>query len=137
MKKTELLEWIEKHAEFGFSRSGGPGGQYVNTADTKVTLKLPLADIPLPEKQKTRVFTALQNRINSAGLIVIQASETRSQSLNRERAVERACRLISSALIPAKKRHTTHPSRSSKEKRIRNKKYRGELKRLRHNPSGY
>ncbi len=67
MNNPELREWIEQNAQLSFSRSGGPGGQYVNTADTKVTLHLPLTSIPLPDRQKRRVLERLEGRTNSSG----------------------------------------------------------------------
>lgn len=134
MTNLELWEWIEQNAQFSFSRSGGPGGQYVNTSDTKVTLHLPLTLIPLPDSQKQRVIERLEGRINSSGELVMHSSETRSQGRNRELVLERAYRMILAALVPAKKRRPTRPTRASRERRLKQKKTRSEKKRLRKDP---
>jgi len=135
MNSADIREWIENNARLSFARSGGPGGQYVNTSDTKVVLHIAISSIPLPEKQRERVLRVLENRINLAGELVVQSSETRSQVHNRELAFERVHRLILSALVPVKKRRPTRPSRASQEKRIRRKKSQGEKKRMRRPPS--
>lgn len=134
MNSEEVFDWIKNNAELSFSRSGGPGGQYVNTSDTKVTLRLPIAEIPLPAEQKDRLLKRLDSRLNSSGELVLQSSETRSQAQNRTLAVERAHSLILAAMKREKRRKTTRPSRASRERRLARKKARAEKKRLRKPP---
>ena len=134
MNNLELWEWIEQNAQLSFSRSGGPGGQYVNTADTKVTLHLPLNAIPLPDMQKQRLLERMEGRINSSGELVMHSSETRSQGRNRELVLERTYRMILAALVPVKKRRPTRPTRASQERRLKRKKTRSEKKQLRKDP---
>ncbi len=130
MDTRELREDILNHAEISFSRSGGPGGQNVNKRDTKVTIRLAVEDLEYPgdagiEKIKRRLST----RISSEGYLVIQADSERSQARNREEALQRLEALIIHALRPdPKPRKKTKPSRAARERRIKKKKKRGQLK---------
>ena len=118
------------------SRSSGPGGQHVNKTETRVELLWDLTQTScLTEGQKTRVHRGLATRITDRGLLLLACETHRSQLRNREEVTERFLYLIRSALATPKKRYRTQPSRASKEKRIRAKKIRGEIKRLRKGPS--
>lgn len=130
----KIYRHIEEHAEEEFSRSGGPGGQHVNKTSSKVTLRIPIAVLPLPPEERNRVEEALSGRITTEGDLIIHSSETRSQAGNRQRAYERAASLIASAAAPPKKRKKTKPSRAAKERRLEKKRKRGEKKRLRKPP---
>lgn len=134
MNRSELLEWIRQNGEVGFSRSGGPGGQYVNTSDTRVSLRLSIRGLPVTEQQILRILQVLDNRINSEEELLVHSSETRSQAKNREIAEERACSLILAAMKPRKKRRPTSPSAAARERRLREKKIRSEKKRRRRKP---
>ncbi|MFO7850197.1 MAG: alternative ribosome rescue aminoacyl-tRNA hydrolase ArfB [Spirochaetia bacterium] len=133
-RAENIRRCIEEIGEEEFSRSGGPGGQHVNKTNSKVTLKIPLSELPVGEDELRRVEHLLSGRINSSGELIIRSSETRSQASNRKRAYERAVQLIMSALSPKKARRPTSPSKGSKERRLENKKRRGEKKRLRKPP---
>lgn len=118
------------------SRASGPGGQHVNKTETRVELLWDLRQTAcLTEVQKTRVHQGLASRITDQGLLVLACESHRSQLRNREEVTERFLYLIRSALATPKKRYRTQPTRTSKEKRIRAKKIRGEIKRLRKGPS--
>ena len=134
MNRGEIRDWILQLAELSFSRSGGPGGQHVNTSDTKVTLRLRISRLPLGEQQKRHVAQRLAGRINTQGELIIHASETRSQNKNREAAVERTVELIYASMQRPKKRRPTKPSKSSKERRLKEKRSRGEKKQQRKPP---
>ncbi|MFC7547565.1 alternative ribosome rescue aminoacyl-tRNA hydrolase ArfB [Plantactinospora sp. GCM10030261] len=115
-----------------FSRSSGPGGQGVNTADSRAELSWDLDNSTvLPDHLKDRARKNLANRLVN-GVITIAASEHRAQLRNREAAEERLAALLAEAIAPPPPpRRPTKPSRRAKERRITDKKRRGEVKRLR------
>ena len=90
----------------------------------------------LSEAQKLMVAGRLSNRITDEGVLILVSKKYRSQHRNRADVSERFLDLILSSLVPAKKRRPTRPTRSSVEKRIRNKKVRGEIKRSRRDKPG-
>lgn len=115
------------------SRSGGPGGQHVNTTSTKITLRWNLWKSCLREDLKARLVERLASRLTNEGELVIQADEHKSQLQNRMAARERLVATIQAALIVPKRRTATKPSRSSQKRRVDEKKARGAVKRLRGN----
>ncbi len=134
--RDTLLEAIERTATERFSGSGGPGGQHVNKTSSKVSLRVPLSELPLNEDEHQRAAHLLSGRMTEKGELLIHSSETRSQAGNRRRAYERAADLILEAIVPRKKRKPTRPTRAAKERRVEKKKRRGEKKRLRKPPEG-
>lgn len=117
---------------WSFSRSSGPGGQSVNTTDSRVQLSFDLANTAsLSEPLRARAIERLQSRLVN-GCIVVAASEHRSQLLNREEARRRLADILDRALAPPpRKRRATKPSKASVERRIKAKKSRSQVKRLR------
>ncbi|RRR98321.1 alternative ribosome rescue aminoacyl-tRNA hydrolase ArfB [Glycomyces terrestris] len=115
-----------------FSRSSGPGGQGVNTTDSRVELVFDLAGTAVfPPVLRERALARLQSRLVE-GTIVIAASEFRSQLRNREAAAERLGDLLRRAIAaPPPARKATKPSKGQKRRRLEDKKRRGEVKRLR------
>jgi ribosome-associated protein len=113
-----------------FSRSSGPGGQSVNTADSRVELSFDLAGSPsVPAYLQERMLSRLAPRLVD-GVITIAASEHRTQLANRRAARERlAAALRDAAAPPPPPRRPTKPTRGSKERRLTEKKRRGETKR--------
>jgi ribosome-associated protein len=135
MDRGMLKTWINTKGEEIFSRSGGPGGQHINKVSTKVTLKLPVENIPgITETELELLRTRLGNKINNEGELVIQASDERSQSKNRRRAEERAMHLILEGSRRDKKRRATKPGKAAKERRLARKKKRSRLKQYRKKP---
>ena len=115
-----------------FSRSSGPGGQSVNTSDTRVELSWRFeATTALSPVQRERAATRLAGRL-SDGMLTVAASEHRSQLRNRQAAEARLVALVAEAIAsPPRQRKPTRPSRAAKERRIAEKKRRGDIKRLR------
>ena len=113
-----------------FSRSSGPGGQGVNTTDSRVELSFDVARSPsVPEDLRPRLLARLASRLTD-GVLTIAASEQRAQLANREAARERLVVLLRDAAAPPPpKRRPTKPTRGSKERRIAEKKRRGDVKR--------
>ncbi|HEY2550875.1 MAG TPA: alternative ribosome rescue aminoacyl-tRNA hydrolase ArfB [Streptosporangiaceae bacterium] len=115
-----------------FSRSPGPGGQSVNTTDSRVELSYDLAgSAALPPLLKERALAALAGRL-TAGVITVTAAEQRSQLRNREAAAERLSALLTDATAaPPPARRPTRPSRAARERRLAEKQRRSQTKRLR------
>ncbi len=112
-----------------FSRSSGPGGQGVNTADSRVELSVAPLEIPgLTEHQRHRLAARLGTRLLD-GVLTIAASEHRQQLRNRQAARERMAAVLRAALAPPPAaRRRTKPTRGSQERRIEAKKQRGQPK---------
>ncbi|MCL4262167.1 MAG: aminoacyl-tRNA hydrolase [Anaerolineae bacterium] len=118
--------------EFRFSGSSGPGGQHVNKTATKATLLFDVAhSSSLTEEQRAVILEKLVNRIDSEGVLHVQAQTARSQWQNRELALARFQTLLAQALRPAKPRKKTRPSRTAVEKRLSEKRKQSEKKRER------
>ena len=115
-----------------FSRSSGPGGQGVNTTDSRVELSWDLAGSQLlPAALKERALTRLESRLVH-GVLTVVASEHRSQLRNREAAAARLAGIVAGAIAPPPRvRRPTRPSRGAVERRLTEKKRRGETKRNR------
>ena len=118
-------------AELGerFSRSSGPGGQGVNTADSRVELSFDVARSPsVPERLRYQMLCRLRPRL-AGGVLTVAASEHRGQLQNRAAARERMARLLrAAAAAPPPTRRPTKPSRGAKERRLAEKKRRGGIK---------
>jgi ribosome-associated protein len=115
-----------------FSRSGGPGGQSVNTADSRVELLFDLvATTALPPHLKARALERLASRLVD-GVLVVTASEHRAQLQNRKAAEARLVALLAQAIAPpARARRPTRPSRGAVQARLDAKRHRSQTKRLR------
>ncbi|MDA3627976.1 alternative ribosome rescue aminoacyl-tRNA hydrolase ArfB [Saccharopolyspora oryzae] len=115
-----------------FSRSSGPGGQGVNTTDSRVELSFDLAgSASVPEPLRERAADRLAKRL-VGGVITVVASEHRAQLANREAARERLAALLAEAVAPPKRaRRKTKPTRGSQQRRLNSKKQRSQVKRQR------
>lgn len=125
-------------AELGwrFSRSSGPGGQHVNTSDSRVELFWNVAESAvLTEHQRARLLSRLHRRLVD-GVITVAASEQRSQLRNRESALAKLAELIAAGLAPAAPpRRPTQPTRGSQRRRLAAKTQRSATKQQRQRPS--
>lgn len=125
----------ESELSWRFSRSSGPGGQGVNTADSRVELVWDAANSAvLSPVQRERLLERLSGRLVN-GVVTIASSEQRAQLRNREAARERLAALVAEATRPpAPPRRPTKPSRGSKERRLKAKQRRTDVKQLRRPP---
>ena len=124
--------WSVPEAELSwrFSRSSGPGGQSVNTTDSRAELSFDLARAAsVPPQLRERALDRLTGRLVD-GVLTVAASEHRSQLKNREAAVHRLVAVLREAVAPPPRaRRPTRPSRGAKERRLSGKRQRSEIKR--------
>lgn len=132
LEVTSTVVLPENELRWRFSRSSGPGGQGVNTADSRVELSWDAAaSTALSEYQRARVLDRLAGRLVD-GVVTVAASEQRAQLRNRQAARMRLAALVREALAPPPaRRRPTRPSRASQRRRVDAKKRRGDVKRLR------
>jgi len=136
IRVTPAVTIPERELSWRFSRASGPGGQSVNTTDSRVELSWDLeATGALTETQRQRARRRLSGRL-ADGVVTIAASEHKSQLRNREAAMERLAVLVLEAIAPPPPvRRPTRPSRTAVRRRVDTKRRRGETKRLRRPPS--
>jgi len=122
----------EAELAWRFSRSSGPGGQSVNTTDSRVELSYDVAaSTALGPVLKARAQERLAARLTN-GVLTVSASEHRSQLRNREAAERRLVQVLRDAIAPPpRRRRPTKPNRAGVERRLKSKRQRGETKRLR------
>jgi ribosome-associated protein len=122
----------EGELRWRFSHASGPGGQGVNTADSRVELSFDVARSPsLGPTQRSRALARLGKRL-SDGVLTVRASARRSQLQNREAARERLATVLAQAIAPpTPKRRPTKPTKAATERRLADKRRRAQTKRLR------
>ncbi len=127
---TSRLVVPEAELSWRFSRSSGPGGQGVNTTDSRAELSFDVARSPvLSDLLRARALERLAGRLVD-GVLTVAASEHRSQLQNREAAEQRLAQLLREAVSPPPApRRPTKPTRGSKERRLEGKRQRSEVKR--------
>ena len=134
LRVTRSVVVPERELQWRFSHSSGPGGRSVNTADSRVELSLDLeTTTALGPVQRARVLERLGDRLTD-GVLTVTASEHRSQLRNREAALGRLADVLAAALAPPPpRRRPTQARRGAIERRLADKRRRGETKRLRRN----
>lgn len=132
LRVTRSVVVPERELRWRFSRSSGPGGQSVNTTDSRVELSLDLTTTSaLGPVQRARALERLRRRLVD-GVLTVVASEERSQWQNREAARARLAKILAGALAPpSPSRRPTRPTRAAVERRLADKRRRGRTKRLR------
>ncbi|HEX5728946.1 alternative ribosome rescue aminoacyl-tRNA hydrolase ArfB [Microbacterium sp.] len=136
LRVTAGITIPESELSWRFSRSSGPGGQGVNTADSRVELSWDAAgSTALSPLQRERLLDRLSGRL-VGGVLTIAASEHRAQLRNRNAARARLAAVVADALRPpSPARRPTTPSRGAKERRLKAKQRRTDVKRLRRPPT--
>ncbi len=125
----------ESELQFAFVRASGPGGQNVNKVATAVQLRFDVIHSSLPEEVKERLKHLAGNKITGEGELLIEAKKFRTQEQNREDALNRLIDLLQRAFEKPKARRKTKPTKAAKEKRLKEKKVRGEIKKIRQTKS--
>jgi ribosome-associated protein len=132
IKVTPLLEIDEHEIDYDFTHASGPGGQNVNKVSSAVQLRFNVREtLSIPADAKERLIKLAGKHMTTDGTLIIEAKRYRSQERNRQAALERLIRLIQQAIEPPKPRHKTKPTRASVERRLEDKRKRGEVKRMR------
>ena len=132
---TPTLRLPLSELDYRASRSGGPGGQHVNTSSTRVEVWWDVAGSPsLNPEQRARLLERLSGKLDSSGRLRLVSSATRSQLRNREDVTQRLQTVVADALAVPKKRKATKPSRASKTARLEAKRRRAATKRRRRAP---
>ena len=126
---TRSISIDSEELDESFTRSGGAGGQHVNTTDSAVILRFDVAASPnLPEVVKIRLASLAGSRLTNDGVLVLRSEGARSQLLNRQEVRDRLLDLIREATIVPKKRRPTKPSKAAKARRVDEKKGRSSVK---------
>lgn len=132
---NDRLSIPDSELRFTFSRASGPGGQHVNTADTKVTLIFDVDNsAALTRAQRNRIHHKLANRIGADGTLKLSCDTERSRKRNKDLVIDRFATLLRRALHKQKRRRPTRPTKGSIKRRIAAKKQRGDIKKARKKP---
>jgi ribosome-associated protein len=132
---TPSLQIDERDLQIEFVRASGPGGQNVNKVATAVQLRFDVQTSSLPEDVKARLIHLAGKRMTGEGVLLIEAKRFRTQEQNRDDAIQRVVDLVRKSLVKPKARKKTKPTVASKEERLKEKKRKGEIKKLRQTKS--
>lgn len=125
---TDTLSIDEQYIHEDFIRASGPGGQHVNKVSTAVQLRFDVRNAGLPEDVRERLILLAGTRMTADGELIIDARRFRTQERNRKDALDRLVTLLQKATERPKTRRPTKPSNAAKERRLKAKRRRGQLK---------
>ena len=132
LRVSDELSIPRSELDLRATRSGGPGGQHVNTSSTRIELLWNVVTSrALTDEQRERIRQRLASRTDADGFIRVVSSESRSQLRNREAPESRLAEILRRALVKPRKRIPTRPSRAAREARLKDKRLRSERKRMR------
>jgi ribosome-associated protein len=133
---TPALRVPFSELDYRASRSGGPGGQHVNTSSTRIEVWWDVAGSPsVTAEQRAQLLERLGPRLDSTGRLRLVSSGSRSQLRNREDVTKRLRSVVAAALVVRKKRKATKPSRAAKAARLDAKRRRAKIKQHRRSPT--
>jgi ribosome-associated protein len=137
LEVSPALTIPERELGWRFSRSSGPGGQHVNTSDSRAELFWNVSDSAVLSDDQRMLLLARLDRRLVAGVVTVAASEQRSQLRNRESALRKLGDIVAAGLAPdAKSRRSTKPTRGSTRRHLAAKQQRSATKAQRKRPSG-
>jgi ribosome-associated protein len=128
---TPIYAIDENDLQFSFVRASGPGGQNVNKVATAVQLRYDVENSNLPEEVRKRLKHLAGKKFSDEGILMIEARRFRTQEQNREDALHRLVELVRKSFEKPKARRKTKPTQASKEKRLKQKREKGEIKKIR------
>jgi len=134
---TPEITLDDEEIDLKFIRASGPGGQHVNKTASAVQLRFDVVGSPaLDSRTRLRVAQLAGRRLNSRGILTIDARQYRTQARNREDAIQRLIGLLREAAITPKPRRRSRPSAASRAARLKAKRQRSALKKSRQKPTG-
>ena len=125
---NDRVEIADSEIEITAILAGGPGGQHVNKTSTAIQLRFNIPNSSLEDYLKQRLLRSHDHRISTKGELVLKVTESRSQHLNKEIAIEKLAKIINAATITPKRRVKTKLSKNKKAKRAENKKAHSQKK---------
>ena len=128
---TPSVQIEESELQFEYIRASGPGGQNVNKVATAVQLRFDVDNSSLPDYVKQRLTKLAGNKMTNEGVLLLEAKRYRTQEQNREDAIRRLTDLVRKLTLRPKRRIKTLPTKASRERRLKAKKQRGNIKRSR------
>jgi len=128
LKLDKNIKVNEDKIKYEFFRSTGPGGQNKNKVSTAVRLRLNLLESGLSEYVIKKIKNIAPSKVTAEEILIIEATNHRTQEANRKEALDRLAKLINRAALKPKKRKPTKVSKTAIEKRLKNKKIRSEIK---------
>ena len=128
MATQSLFPVDEREVEFSAIRAQGAGGQNVNKVSSAIHLRFDINASSLPEELKQRLLSLNDSRITQEGVLVLKAQQHRTQEMNRSDALNRLQGVIDSVATPPKHRRATKPTYGAKQRRLKGKSQRSEIK---------